>query len=211
MMTWYFCYYVGAKFSHAYSNPTEYLNMPTLESCSNIVVHTNSHRIHEIGLYLKMYGLSTAIIIETPDVNEATILRLLEQTVINESQFAPDKCPRLQLIVGANDLSSIDTLCLELDEARFNQQCSREDTETQVRKIQRMANHLTRLVDDLEEKASQAFKNNSISYANHCMSEIDRYTAEHKKITKTTTVLRKQLMKTMMPMITYMGPDSGFK
>ena len=149
--------------------------------------------------------------IEANDANEATILRLLEQSVINDSQFALDKLPKLQLIVTTEDLTILDPVCAELDEARFNQQCSREDTETSVRKVQRMANHINRLVEEMEEKASVAFKRQTTDYANHCLAEIDRYQTLHRHVSKTTTSLRKQLMRAFMPMISYMTDDSGFK
>ena len=212
-MNWYFCYYANAKYGQAYPNPASVMNMASIaESCPTAIIHTSgTHRIHAIGNYLKMYGLGTAIVIETSDPNEATILRLLEQTVIDDTQFDKGKCPNLQLIISTDDLTVLDPICVELDEARFNQQCSREDTEESVRKVQRMANHINRLITEMEEKATSAFKRQTVDYANQCLEEIERYTVLHKNVTRTTTSLRKQLMRAFMPMISHMTDNSGFK
>jgi hypothetical protein len=212
-MTWYFCYYVSAKYGQAYPNPADYMNMTAIiESCPSAIVHASgATRIHAIGNYLKMYGLGSSIIVETSDPNEATILRLLEQSVIDETVFPALKCPKLQLIVSTEGLTTLDPICAELDEARFNQQCSREETETNVRKVQRIANHLTRLIDEIEEKASVAFKKETVDYANRCIVEIERYTDLHRHVTKTTTLLRKQLMRGFIPMISFKNKDSGFE
>lgn len=212
-MTWYFCYYVTAKYGQTYFNPEECLHTDILaESCDHVTVHMGTqHKIHEVGMNLKMYGLGSAIIIETNNEKDVTVLKLVGNAIINESKFRPNQRPTLQLIVFSPNFPKLDAICQDLEIARHHQQCSREDMEETIRIIQRQADKLVRLVDDLHEQVSDTFKTRTSDFVESCVDEINRHTDHHRETARATAGIRKQLLKAFSPFVIYANPDGGFK
>lgn len=212
-MTWYFCYFVNAKFGETYFRPEECVNFDILNaSCEDVTVHVGSqHPIHDIGMHLKAYGLGTAIILETTNEKDVTLLKLFGDSVINESKFRPDSKPTLQLIVQAKNFSKMNLICQDLEIARHHQQCSREDMDETIRVIQRQADKLVRMVDILQETMSDAFKQSTNVFVQSCVDEINTQTNRHRETTKNTAALRKQLMRAFSNHVIYTNPNGGFK
>lgn len=212
-MTWYFCYYVAAKYGQTYINPLECINTGVLrDTCHDVIIHTDtSHKIHEIGTHLKMYGLGTAIILETSHEPDVTMLKLMDNSIIDESKFRNEQKPILQLIVVSPNFKKLNVICQDLELARHYQQCSREDTDEVIRVIKRQADKLERMSEVMGEQLTDSFKKLTSDYLVSCLNEIDVQTEKHRLTTTKTTNLRRKLMHTFMPFVTYTHKDGGFK
>jgi hypothetical protein len=204
---------VNAKYGQTYFNAEECVQVDILnESCENVTVHTGTrHKIHEIGTNLKMYGLGSAIILETDSEQDATILKLLNDSIMNDVKFRNEQRPRLQLIVVSPDFAALDLICQDLEIARHHQQCSREDMEETIRVIQRQADKLVRMIDNLDDQVTDKFKKLTDDYVTSCLNEIEQHAVNHRETAKTSTGIRKQLMKAFVPYVVYMNQDGGFK
>lgn len=212
-MTWYFCYYVNAKYGQPYINPLDCINTDLLkESCSDLVINTGiNHALQNIGTNLRMYGLGTAIILETSNEKDVTMLKLLSNSIINETKFRNEQAPVLQLIVLNPNFAKIDIICQDLELAKHHQQCSREDMEEVVRVIKRQADKLDRMGDMMEGQLSPSFKKLTGDYVTSCLNEIALQNDKHKVTAAQTTNIRKKLMHAFLPFIVYMNKDGGFK
>lgn len=207
-MQYLFVFYIESQNGFLYKSPEPWFNEPfILASCPSAVFHTSeTHLLHEYGDLLKNLGLRSSMIIETNDSDEALILRMIIDQVINVVPNARNKPPILQMILKDPEWDALAEVSAPLWSYRASGQ-KRLDDHLSSMLMQKQVDRLVDMVNDTSSSLSDRFLRDTQQYIESITDEIERIQKESRDLAKTISRARKALHKKLISYAIYLNED----
>jgi hypothetical protein len=201
-MNWYFIYYADSNYMHSFADIESCFNQTWLTTtCQNATVYfSENHALHEIGKHLKNAGLRSSLIIQTDDPNDAMLLQLTQDGVI-ETVLDKDK-PVLQMVLCDPDFDLMNARVEALKAIRVAQEKSRDEVR-HATDIQRINLRLTLAMQDIGSDLSPEFVDAANVFTIACATEMSRIHEDNRILAKNAGHERKILLKTLLSHATF--------
>jgi hypothetical protein len=203
-MSWMFCYYVESRYGYLYRDPAPWFNVDIVAAnCPSAFFHcSETHIIHKLGGYLKNFGLRTCLIIETPREDEAVMLRLLGDQLINHNHGTKSRAPVLQLILENPDWNALEDVCQPL-EAYKRLEGKRKDEIRATNLLQKQIDRITTTVEDLDGVVGDEYRDQTAKFIEASHSEIERIRSDGRASARTATSARRTLTRKLLSYSSY--------
>lgn len=203
-MSWLFCYFVEPRYGIMYRDPEPWFNVKAImDACPNVVFHTSeTHVLHNIGAYLKNFGLRTCMIIEATSDADACMLRMMEDEIVVPQSLSSSKPPSLQLILQDPDFDELLKLSEPLLDYKKGDARRRENVKA-ITVLQKHNDRTSMALSDLDSSLSSDFLEQATIFMDVSHQEVERLQMQSRIESRKATAARKVLCRKLLSYSTF--------
>lgn len=197
-------WYVDSRYGYIYRTPEPWFNISVVNAnCPSAIVHkSETHVLHTYGGYLKNFGLRTALLIEVASTEEAVLLRMLADQIVNQDHGTKSRIPSLQLILENPDWKALEELCEPLKAYKRLEPKRRGDVKG-TNLLQKQIDRVNMTIDDLDGVICDAYREQTTKFIEDSYAEIERIRAETRTASRKATTARRHLTRKLLSHATF--------